>query len=754
MTFTFSDNNTFRNIAIENVNNELIVMNLNTSNNLSFHSTKTTDNKDQVDIINIKNILNKDSNNDLHICAYNGNAINPIIQINNTNSNCNITSNLNIGGNLNVTDISTFNNKIIINKVINSIGVNSFHTKKSEQQLLIGNTDQTCNSILTLECTGGDKHASGIKLVHNSIRYGGYIVATDEISSIADISPIDRSNALTNNALSIGIYKADTPTDKILMSYDNLDTLTINTDVNSHYNNIRFTKNYIENGRIGVKSATADYMYLTVGGTSATDNIRLYNTYTESNNHFRCKETLAVTGISSFNNKVTINKVINSIGVNSFHKTLEQQLLIGNTDQTCNSILTLECAGGDKHASGIKLAHHSTRHGGYIVATDEGLSTVDISPIDRSKIVTHDALSIGVYHHANPIDKILMRYSDFDTVVINTHVNSHNNNIRFTKNYIEHGRIGIHSTASNHYMYLNVDGTAADNFRLHTDKIEVNKYTNFKTHISIKKTITGFVPYNLTSNYSPICFLESGTIATSSADTNSTTNRIYGFAIDDVSGSDRVLGLLVNKISNPSTQTIVGNNWNLFGFFNPNDKSNHSFSFTASHRCVSTEQNLYNDDYIGLIVESTGIYQGITSDYGKVSIDDAVPQVKLTNKKKSKSVLGVIGQYEKNNEPSRKGMDFGYVGLFEKDLNRLYVNSIGEGGIWIINTNGNLENGDYIQSSNVPGYGEKQDSEFLANYTVAKITCDCDFNNISSVFTTRNVNEYIAVFVGCIYYSG
>ena len=30
---------------------------------------------------------------------------------------------------------------------------------------------------------------------------------------------------------------------------------------------------------------------------------------------------------------------------------------------------------------------------------------------------------------------------------------------------------------------------------------------------------------------------------------------------------------------------------------------------------------------------------------------------------------------------------------------RLIVNSVGEGGIWVCNSNGNIENGDYIQSS-------------------------------------------------------
>jgi hypothetical protein len=53
--------------------------------------------------------------------------------------------------------------------------------------------------------------------------------------------------------------------------------------------------------------------------------------------------------------------------------------------------------------------------------------------------------------------------------------------------------------------------------------------------------------------------------------------------------------------------------------------------------------------------------------------------------------------------------------------------SVGEGGIWICISNGNIENGDYITSSDYLGYGEKQDDDLLHNYTVAKATIDSNF---------------------------
>ena len=158
---------------------------------------------------------------------------------------------------------------------------------------------------------------------------------------------------------------------------------------------------------------------------------------------------------------------------------------------------------------------------------------------------------------------------------------------------------------------------------------------------------------------------------------------------------------------------------------------------------------------IGLIVESTGEYLGLDNPEGEIGISDAVPKVVLSKNKKSKSVIGVIGEFETDSTINRKCSSGTFVSVIDKDVNRLTINSIGEGAIWVVNTNGNFENGDFIQSSNVPGYGEKQDDDFLHNYTVGKVTMNVDFANIPSKFKTRMLDGgVIAVMVGCIYYSG
>ena len=192
------------------------------------------------------------------------------------------------------------------------------------------------------------------------------------------------------------------------------------------------------------------------------------------------------------------------------------------------------------------------------------------------------------------------------------------------------------------------------------------------------------------------------------------------------------------------------------------------WTFTGQHKSKSINDTIYNniDDYIGLICCSTGEYatynfdtETCNSNKEGITINDSMPVIDLTTTKKDKKVYGVIS----NKEDTDRTMGYG---RFESvlpnsnDCHRVIVNSIGEGAIWIVNTNGNLENGDYIQSSDVIGHGEKQDSEFLANYTVAKITCDCDFTLNSEDYEcvefvdATSGNTYRKAFVGCTYHCG
>ena len=114
-----------------------------------------------------------------------------------------------------------------------------------------------------------------------------------------------------------------------------------------------------------------------------------------------------------------------------------------------------------------------------------------------------------------------------------------------------------------------------------------------------------------------------------------------------------------------------------------------------------------------------------------VSINESLPICSITNIENDKKVFGVISNKEDTN--IKRTFEVGVWGSiadkYNRNEQRVFINSLGEGGIWICNKNGNIQNGDYISSSSVPGYGMKQtlNEECLTKYTVAKITCDCDF---------------------------
>jgi hypothetical protein len=159
-------------------------------------------------------------------------------------------------------------------------------------------------------------------------------------------------------------------------------------------------------------------------------------------------------------------------------------------------------------------------------------------------------------------------------------------------------------------------------------------------------------------------------------------------------------------------------------------------TFTGQHKSFPHEslsgKNI--DELSGLIVCASGEHVSINDEIPQrgqqgISISEAVPVVRMSTKVGEKTVFGVISNVEDIESKNREDRNGNLTSVFEKIVGdtRIYVNSLGEGAIWVVNTNGSLTNGDYITTSNVAGYGQKQELDTLKNYTVAKITMDCDF---------------------------
>ena len=159
-------------------------------------------------------------------------------------------------------------------------------------------------------------------------------------------------------------------------------------------------------------------------------------------------------------------------------------------------------------------------------------------------------------------------------------------------------------------------------------------------------------------------------------------------------------------------------------------------SFTGSHISELNEMNIINDKLCkfvnGKLIYREGLIVNI-KDVLKTDISDSKFEVRLSDKFNEKKIFGVINSYLEEND---------YL-----------INSLGEGGIWVSNINGEIENGDYISSSSIPGFGCKQTSDMLHNYTVAKCCCNIDWNNVNEVISYNNIN-YKIKFIACTYHCG
>ena len=177
------------------------------------------------------------------------------------------------------------------------------------------------------------------------------------------------------------------------------------------------------------------------------------------------------------------------------------------------------------------------------------------------------------------------------------------------------------------------------------------------------------------------------------------------------------------------------------GFFE-NDGNEGSFDFTGQHRSIMNTN--YEDDVVGLIASATG--QLINLDNGtRATVNESLPYCILANSDNDKKVYGVISK--KEDDGLQRVYGSGFVATMDKANNneqRMYINAVGEGGIWVCNKNGAIENGDYVTSSSVVGYGMKQllNEGLLTNYTVAKLTQDCEFT------LTKVVKQKLKVIVG------
>ena len=179
-------------------------------------------------------------------------------------------------------------------------------------------------------------------------------------------------------------------------------------------------------------------------------------------------------------------------------------------------------------------------------------------------------------------------------------------------------------------------------------------------------------------------------------------------------------------------------------------------NFTGKHRCSFGDDAVNAPTLIGCIVIAQGKYSNL-EDKTVLEIDEAIPVVELAQKKYDARAFGVISGFETSGK--HRTYRLGNM-IFSRPKpvyvqEKVIVNSVGEGAIWVVDVNGEFCNGDLITTSHIAGYGMRQKSKVIKSYTVGKITCDCAFDINSDIYKCEvflhQDKLYKRALVGCVY---
>jgi hypothetical protein len=146
----------------------------------------------------------------------------------------------------------------------------------------------------------------------------------------------------------------------------------------------------------------------------------------------------------------------------------------------------------------------------------------------------------------------------------------------------------------------------------------------------------------------------------------------------------------------------------------------------------------------GMIVSVTGETQ-IRKDNASVSISSTLPTVRLSDTANDRRVLGaLVAEIDLSDEHWYKAKDGERFAI---------INALGEGRVWVSNINGNIQAGDYITTSNIAGYGQRQDDDSIHSYTLGKAVENVDWDKVAETIEL-NGKVYKVYLIAVVYTSG
>jgi len=147
----------------------------------------------------------------------------------------------------------------------------------------------------------------------------------------------------------------------------------------------------------------------------------------------------------------------------------------------------------------------------------------------------------------------------------------------------------------------------------------------------------------------------------------------------------------------------------------------------------------------GLIVVATGKAQRRQNADGTVNLSSTLPTIKLADQPHDKAVFGVLVAEatlpEDHWYKAQEGERFATV------------NALGEGRVWVTDGNGAIEAGDYITTSAIPGYGQRQDDDLVHSYTLGKAIETVDWDTVTKTVKI-NGKTFKVYLLAVVYTSG
>ncbi len=143
----------------------------------------------------------------------------------------------------------------------------------------------------------------------------------------------------------------------------------------------------------------------------------------------------------------------------------------------------------------------------------------------------------------------------------------------------------------------------------------------------------------------------------------------------------------------------------------------------------STTYSAFTGAHLGLVDDGSTpepgfvmVMDGNNRDFRDVPGQETIYGVTLNTKANDPAVLGAYNTILDSSKP-------------QSSSNTHYIDAVGNSDVWVVDYGENLKQGDYLITSDVPGYAMKDDGTFQTAHVFAKVSSNVDWSQVSDTIT-------------------